>query len=180
METKKITMQSLFSSRTHKQFSFVITLVHSNGYGTGFMSHVLCLYSCTVVCNYVFSMIDQHSCGKRCYNLVSSRVRESGHKTSCNLAMRVIHLVLEQSQCSYSCSLVPRPYPTSSIDCLQYMKQMMASQVPGYNSLIPNHCCPQYLPLQKYFGGGGWQRPGNEARLAKQNQRQRKLWIETF
>ena len=36
----------------------VITLVFdSSSYMTGFMSHVLCNYSCTVLCDYVFSVI---------------------------------------------------------------------------------------------------------------------------
>ena len=30
----------------------------SNGYRTGFTGHVLCLYSCTVLCDYLFSVID--------------------------------------------------------------------------------------------------------------------------
>ena len=30
----------------------------SNGYRTGFISHVLCLHSCAVLCNYVFTVID--------------------------------------------------------------------------------------------------------------------------
>ena len=43
------------------------------------------------------------------------------------LGTRVIYtyFILEQGQHSYSCSLVPRP--TSSFDCLQSAKQIMAS-----------------------------------------------------
>ena len=81
-------------------------------------------------------------------------MRGSGHETSCNLTMRVTYFVLEQGQHSYSCSLVPRP--TSSFDCLQCVKQNMASYPgPGYNSPIPNTLPPppppQYLPMQKYW-----------------------------
>ena len=82
-------------------------------------------------------------------------MRGSGHKTSCNLTMRVTYFVLEQGQHSYSCSLVPRP--TSSFDCLQCVKQIMASYPgPGYNSPISNTLPPpppppQYLPMQKYW-----------------------------
>ena len=67
--------------------------------------------------------------------------------------MRVTYFVLEQGQHSYSCSLVPRP--TSSFDCLQCVKQIMASYPgPGYNSPIPTIAFPpppQYLPMQKYW-----------------------------
>ena len=63
----------------------------------------------------------------------------SGHKTSCNLTTRVTYFILQQGLHSYSCSLVPRP--TSSFDCLQCVKQIMASYPgPGYNS--PIHCPP--------------------------------------
>ena len=65
---------------------------------------------------------------------------------SCNLTMRVTYFILEQGEHFYSCSLVPRP--TCSFDCLQCVKQIMASYPgPGYNSPIPNHCShPQILP----------------------------------
>ena len=117
------------------------------------------------------------------------------HETCCSSTMRVISLnlhCLEQGQHSYSHSLIPRPSPTSGFDCLQYMKQMMASypdlaSFPG--SFLPAHAeslgtrdptcilhkqlivlfltiaTPSICKIQKYWG---WQTPGNKARLAKQ------------
>ena len=121
----------------------LVIIVLSNVYMTGFASHVLCLYSCSVLCDYLFSVIDQRSCGKQCCNLVwftCERVWARDY-TSCNLTMRVTYFVLEQGQHSYSCSLVPRP--TSSFDCLQCVKQIMASYPgPGYNSPIPTIAPP--------------------------------------
>ena len=68
------------------------------------------------------------------------RVLAQGY-ISCNLTMRVTYFVLEQGKHSYSRSLVPRP--TSGFDCLQCVKQIMASYPGrGYNSTIPNLCNP--------------------------------------
>ena len=36
----------------------LVIIVLSNVYMTGFASHVLCLYSCSVLCDYLFSVID--------------------------------------------------------------------------------------------------------------------------
>ena len=38
----------------HSVLSHYSSILLSNGYRTGFMSHVLCLYSCTVLCDYCF------------------------------------------------------------------------------------------------------------------------------
>ena len=59
----------------------------SSGYMTGFMSHVLCLCSCTVLCDYLFRT---SACvASNVAIQYDSRMRTSGHKTSCNLTMKV-------------------------------------------------------------------------------------------
>ena len=102
---------------------------------------VLCICSCTVLCGCFWVALMWQA-------VLQSSLRGSGHKTSCNLTMRVTYLVLEWSQ---HFSLVPRP--TSSFDCLQCVKLIVASYPgPGYNSPIPNTLSPlpNYLPMQKY------------------------------
>ena len=49
-------------------------------------------------------------------------------------------------------------------NCLKYVKQMTFIPRPYFrcDNLVSNHCCPQYLPIQKYWGR---QRPGNKTRL---------------
>ena len=108
----------------------------------------MCFAFTPVLCFVItaFSVIDYHSCGKQCCNLVWFTCERV------NLTMRVTYFVLEQGQHSYSCSLVPRP--TSSFDCLQCVKQIMASYPgSGCNSSIPTIAfpSPQYLPMQKYW-----------------------------
>ena len=48
------THQSLVQCFLHSVFTHYSCILLSNGYRTGFMSHVLCLYSCTVLCDYCF------------------------------------------------------------------------------------------------------------------------------
>ena len=50
-ENKKM-HQSLVQCFPHSVLSHYSFILLSNGYLTGFMSHVLCLYSCTVLSNY--------------------------------------------------------------------------------------------------------------------------------
>ena len=74
--------------------------------------------ACTLLCDYLFSVTDYTThvaASDVARYIVSLNVRESGHETSCNLTMRVTRLILEQGQCSYSRSLVPRSSPTFSL-----------------------------------------------------------------
>ena len=150
----------------------------SNGCMTGFMSHgVLCLYSCTVLCDYLFNVLDYsaHVASNLAIQSGSHHVRGSGYETSCNPTMKVFSLGTKSAFL-----LVPKPSPTSS---LQYVKQMMAScpgpilhKCWGRIALFPTNVTPNILPKQKCWR---WQRPGNEPRLAKQvikNWRRGELW----
>ena len=61
----------MFSSQTPSSvLCHYSCILVTNGYMTGFMSHTLYCYSCTVLCDYLFRVIDQCSCGKQCCNLV--------------------------------------------------------------------------------------------------------------
>ena len=105
------------------------------------------VHSCTVLCDYLFSVIDWCSCDKWCCNLVwficevlDTRLVKSDYESNFTWSWtRPVFLFL---------SFVPRPSPTSSFDSLQ----SLIPQSPGYNSLISNHYHPQYLPIQKYQG----------------------------
>ena len=68
--------------------------------------------------------------------------------------MRVkTYFILEQGQHSYSCSLVPRS--TSSFDCLQCVKQIMASYPgPGYNSPTLRTCTGHTYTESAGYGTG--------------------------
>ena len=60
LETQNVPIVGAVSSQTH-EYSVLChcsCILLSNGYRTGFMRRVLCLYSRTVLCNYVFSVID--------------------------------------------------------------------------------------------------------------------------
>ena len=59
-ESKKPSI-SIVPCFLHRLMSSVLchySFIPSIGYMTGFMSPVLCLYSCTVFCDYLFSVID--------------------------------------------------------------------------------------------------------------------------
>ena len=121
---------AMFSS----QCALSLLLYHllSNGYRTGFMSRALLL-----CCALWLLLLSSTHVASNVAIQSGSRVRGSGHETSCYLIMRV----LEQGQHSYPCSLVPRP--TSSFDCLQCVKQIMALyQGSGYNN--PMHSQDMY------------------------------------
>ena len=66
------------------------------------------------------------------------------------LQKKMEHIHTNSQLCEANDDFIPRSYFT---------------QVPGYNSLIPNHCCPQYLSIWEHWGQ---HKPGNKARLAKQ------------
>ena len=148
---------------------FVITILLSNIYMAGFMSCVLCLHSCTVlvITNSVWltSTHVESDVAFRCEKfqcdwlalmwkaMLHSRVKGCGCKTCCSLTMRIIHLVLEQSQHSYSLGLVFRLPPLSVwVTCSMRSKWWLHTQTLVYTStwvqcLIPNHCHPQYWPI---------------------------------
>ena len=119
----------------HSVLSHYFCILLGNGYRTGFMCYVLCLYSCTVFCDYCFwlALMWLQS------SLVHMWVGQGTRLVAIWPSELYTYFVLEQGQHSYSCSLVPRP--TSSFDCLQCVKQIMASYPgPGYNSPVPRTC----------------------------------------
>ena len=112
-QEQKKTHQSLVLCLLHIVLGHYSCILLSNGYRTGFTSHVLWLYSCTVLCDDCFwvALMWQTM-------LQSSLVHMWEGLGMRLVTMRVTYIVLH----SYSCSLVPRP--TSSFDCV---KQIMAS-----------------------------------------------------
>ena len=94
------------------------------------MSNVLCQYYCIVFAFALAVCFVIIQCDWVVLMLQSSLVHVwegLGMRLVTIWPWELFHLVLEQDQPSYSCSLIPRPSPTSSFDHLQYVNQMMAS-----------------------------------------------------
>lgn len=70
--------------------------------------------------------------------------------------------------CFYKASILTLATSFMDLPHMQYVKQLndcfiprpYFTQVPGYNSFVPNHCYPQYLQIENYWE---CQRPRNKA-----------------
>ena len=128
-----------------------------------FMSHVLC--------NYLFSVIGHMASNYSHCPIATSLVPRPSH-TWTRLDCIISLAVFELSQCSYSCSLIPRLSPSlpvliaCSIEANDgFIPRPYFIQVPEYDTIISNYC---YSPSICLYGNNGTQKPENEARLTKQ------------
>ena len=133
MWTKK--HQSLVQCFLHSVLSHYSCIVLTNGYRTGFMSHVLCLFSCTVLCDYSFLVVLMWQAMLQS-SLVYMWEGLGTRLVAIWLWELYTYFILEQGQHSYSCSLVPRP---TSIPCSVWSKLWLHTQALGTITPFSGH-----------------------------------------